>query len=74
VSEKYKVKVQGDLYFITVTVVDWVDLVIRPVYKDIIIDAIKYCQKTKGLKVWAYVIIAIGMLLSVLRIPSWKIS
>lgn len=33
-SHKYKAKYLGELYFITVTIVDWVDLLTRPIYKD----------------------------------------
>jgi putative transposase len=55
-SEKYKAKQIGELYFITVTVVDWVDLFTRPIYKEVIIDSLKYCQQAKGLNIHAYVI------------------
>lgn len=55
-SEKYKVRNSQALYFITSTIVDWVDVFTRPVYKDIIINSWKYCQKEKGLNVHAYVI------------------
>ncbi|MEP4596587.1 MAG: transposase, partial [Cyclobacteriaceae bacterium] len=46
------------LYFITVTVVDWVDLLTKPCYKEIIINSLKYCQQSKGLNVHAYVIMS----------------
>jgi putative transposase len=55
---KYKAKQLGELYFITITVIDWVDLLTRPVYKDIIIDSLKYCHQTKGLDIHAYVIMS----------------
>lgn len=45
-------------YFLTFTVVDWVDVFTRKVYKDIIIDCFKYCRNFKGLQVWAYVIMS----------------
>ncbi|MEM8893710.1 MAG: transposase [Bacteroidota bacterium] len=57
-SHKYKAKLKGELYFITVTVIDWVDLLTRPVYKDSIIESLKYCQKAKDLNVHAYVIMS----------------
>ena len=57
-SEKYKSKVKGELYFITITVIDWVDLLTRPLYKELIIDALKYGQTNKGLQVHAYVIMS----------------
>lgn len=55
-SEKYKVRNPYALYFITCTVVDWVDLFTRPDYKDILINSWKHCQQEKGLNVHAYVI------------------
>ena len=39
------------MYFITTTVVDWVDIFTRPKYKHII-----YCQQQKGLKIYAWVV------------------
>lgn len=48
--------VSGDVYFITSTVVDWVDIFTRPRYKQIIIDSLKYCQENKGLVIFAWVL------------------
>ena len=47
----------GDVYFTTDTVVDWVDIFTRPRYKHIIIDSLTYCQKEKGLIIYAWVLI-----------------
>ena len=55
-SEKYKVRNPEALHFITLTVIDWVDLFTRPAYKHIIINSLKYCQQNKGLELFAYVI------------------
>ena len=44
----------GYTYFLTLTVVDWVDIFTRPVYKHILIDSIKHCQEAKGLEVYAW--------------------
>lgn len=57
-SEKYKVRDSLEPHFITVTVVDWIDLFIRQEYKDIIIDNLKYCQEHKGLVIHAYVVMS----------------
>lgn len=57
-SEKYKVLNPEGTYFITCTIVDWVDLLSRAEYKDIIIDSLKFCQLHKGLIVHAYVIMS----------------
>ncbi len=55
-SRKYKVRNPAGVYFITCTVVGWVDLFTRPTYKDILINSLKYCIDNKGLIVHAYVI------------------
>lgn len=55
-SNKYKL---GDLkrpHFVTLTMVEWADVVIRNEYKVILLDSLKYCQKEKGLEVNAYCI------------------
>ncbi|MBN2819626.1 MAG: transposase [Bacteroidales bacterium] len=54
-STKYKVQDQEKLHFITITVIDWVDLFTRPILKHVLIDAIQYCQANKGLFVYAFV-------------------
>ncbi len=55
---RYKIHDQEGLYFVTLTVVDWVDVFIRKRYKDIVIESLQYCQQHKGLSVFAYVIMS----------------
>ena len=55
-SRKYKIRDQDKLYFVTFTVIRWLDVFTRNVYKDIFLDSLKYCQKHKGLEVCAYCI------------------
>lgn len=43
-------------YFLTLTVVDWVDVFTRPVYRHIITDSLAYCQREKGLQLHAWVL------------------
>ena len=45
-----------DLYFTTTTVVDWIDVFTRPIYKQIILDSLTYCQQEKGLDIYAWVL------------------
>ena len=45
-----------ELYFTTTTVIDWMDVFTRPVYKHIIVDSLKYCQQNKGLDIYAWVL------------------
>lgn len=53
-SRKYKIKDQEKLYFVTFTVIDWIDFFIRDEYRQIFVDSVKYCQQNKGLEVYAY--------------------
>ncbi len=53
---KYRIRNQSDLYFVTFTAINWVDIFIRESYRQIFIDSVKYCQQNKGLVVGAYVI------------------
>ena len=55
-SEKYKIGESERPHFITITVVDWVDLFTRPIYKNILVDSLNYCTEHKSLSVFAYCI------------------
>ena len=49
-------RVTKEMYFITSTVIDWVDVFTRPAYKHVIIESLSYCQKEKGLIIYAWVL------------------
>jgi hypothetical protein len=53
-SRKYKFQDQDRLYFVSFAVVYWIDALTRKLYKDIIIDSLRYCQQAKGLELYAY--------------------
>ncbi len=53
-SDKYKIYEQDKAYFITMTVVGWIDVFTRLNQKQAIIDSLSYCQKNKGLIIYAY--------------------
>jgi hypothetical protein len=46
----YKIT-EGKVHFVTLTVVDWVDVFTRKNHKIAIIDSLKYCQENKGLEI-----------------------
>lgn len=46
------------MHFVTFTVHQWVDVFTRKDYIDILLDNIRYCQKHKGLKVYAWVVMS----------------
>ena len=51
-----KNRITGEVYFVTDTVVDWVDIFSRPIYRHIVIESLLYCQKEKGLIIYAWVL------------------
>ena len=53
-SRKYKIRDQERPYFVTFTVINWIDVFIRNEYRNIFIDSVKYCQLNKGLEVYAW--------------------
>lgn len=52
----YKILNQNGMYFLTFTIVEWIDLFTRPIYSEIILESFRFCQKEKGLNLYAYVI------------------
>lgn len=46
------------MYFITCTVSQWVDVFTRKAYVDIVLDSLRFCQKEKGLKIYAWVVMS----------------
>ena len=55
-SRKYKIRDQQKLYFVTFTVIHWIDVFIRNEYRLIVVDSLKFCQANKGLEIYAYCI------------------
>jgi len=55
-SSKYRIHDSQEVYFITFAVVEWVDALSRPYYKNLLIESLKYCQENKGFIIYAYVI------------------
>lgn len=55
-SEKYKIHNPEGMYFLTMTIVHWIDLFTRAELSDVIVASIKHCQKEKGLIVYAWCI------------------
>ena len=53
-GDRYTITDQNACYFLTFTVVDWVDVFIRPVYKKVIVDSLNFCIEKKGLTVFAW--------------------
>ena len=56
-SEKRKT-IEGKLYYVTITVVGWIDVFTRKEYVYEIVKNLIYCQQNKGLEIYAYVIMS----------------
>ena len=55
-GDRYHIDDQHAIYFLTFTVVDWIDVFARPEYKMIIVDSLNYCIENKGLVCYAWVL------------------
>jgi len=54
-SERYKVIDSSIPNFITLTITDWVDLLVRPEYCKVLDEALNYSIRNKGIRIHAYV-------------------
>lgn len=57
-KEGYVIRDQEKIHFITCTVVDWIDVFSRKIYRDIVIDCFRYCIENKGMLVYGFVIMS----------------
>lgn len=57
-SSRYKFHNPKGIYFITFSVKEWVDVFTRNIYKDILTESLEYCQKNKGLDLYAWCIMS----------------
>ena len=55
-SNRYKIHDTSGMYYMTMSIVGWIDVFSRQRYRDIVIESLRYCQKEKGLTLHAYVI------------------
>lgn len=55
-STKYKFADKAATYFTTSTIVGWIDVFTRDVYRNILLGSFSYCQKNQGLQMHAWVL------------------
>ena len=51
---KYRADNPEGIYFMTSTIAQWIDLFTRRELQDVVIDSLKYCQREKGLIIFAW--------------------
>ncbi|MHB9055781.1 MAG: REP-associated tyrosine transposase [Paludibacteraceae bacterium] len=57
-SRNYKFHNPEGVYFVSFAVVEWIDLFTRNEYKDILLDSLRYCQREKGMEIYAWCIMS----------------
>jgi REP element-mobilizing transposase RayT len=54
----YRIRDESKPHFVTFTVVDWVDVFSRSIYRDKIIESFEFCKNKKGMILYGYVIMS----------------
>ena len=55
-SRNYKFHNPKGVYFVSFAVVEWIDVFTRNEYKDVVLESLRYCQKEKGMEIYAWCI------------------
>lgn len=55
-SRNYRFYNPDGVYFISLAVVEWLDVFTRNKYKDIVLDSLRFCQQEKGMEIFAWCI------------------
>lgn len=73
-SEKYKFHNEEGIYFITPTIINWIDLFTRQAYSELVLDSLRYCQKEKGLIIHAWCIMPSHLHLIISKFGNEQLS
>lgn len=57
-EQGFVIRDQSLPHFITATVVDWIDVFSRKVYRDEVVQCLNYCINNKGMNLYGYVIMS----------------
>lgn len=47
---------ENEIHFLTINIIEWINIITKPEYFNAIIDSLKFCQHKKGLLLYEYVI------------------
>lgn len=73
-SNQYFIRNQDALHYLTITVVDWVDVFTRKEHNLKIIDSLRYCQKQKGLRIFGWCLMSNHMHLLAAASNEFRLS
>ena len=54
---RYKIVEDDSIYFMTSTIIEWIQVFTKKEYFNIIVQSLSYCRQKKGLKLFAYVVL-----------------
>lgn len=57
-GDRYAIRHPNERYFLTFTVVEWLDVFTRLAHRQVLVDSLNYCVKNKGLVINAWVIMS----------------
>jgi len=57
-GDRYHITDQNAMYFMTFTIIDWVDVFTKKEYKIELVNSMNYCVREKGLIIFAWVIMS----------------
>lgn len=57
-GDRYTILNQNEYYFLTFTVIDWIDIFSRLEYREIVVDSMNYCIEHKDWKIYSWVIMS----------------
>lgn len=55
-SRKYKFYNKEGLYFVSFATIYWIDVFVRDVYFNSVVESLHYCRKNKGMEIYAWCI------------------
>ncbi|MCB9310534.1 MAG: transposase [Lewinellaceae bacterium] len=73
-SNKYKFIHNEGIYFVSFATVSWVDVFTRPLYNEVFINSVRYCQQNKGLSLHAWCLMSNHVHLVFSRIGQYSHS
>jgi putative transposase len=54
----YEIRNKREIHFLSMAVVEWVDVFTRKQYRDIVVDSLRHCQEEKGLQLRGWCIMS----------------
>ena len=54
----YKIRNQAEIHFLSLAVIEWVDVFTRKKHRDILLNSLQFCQESKGLLLHAWCVMS----------------